>query len=150
MFTMKATARRMLRAVRVRSRRSATIAAAFTTMALVGVAGVVASPAPAYADEPGLFCTIASSGTLSAPSPANYGQFVTVQWSVQANYCPAPVAYIVGPGFGGAGEWIALGGSRQVRAVTSGSSITWTLHLFDMETDSQQTVQLASRTITVK
>ena len=140
--------RRGIPAALARSRRSATIAAAVMTMALVGTAGVVGSAAPAYADEPGLFCTIASTGTLSAPSPANYGQFVTVQWNISANYCPAPVAYIVGPGFA-SGEWIALSGSRQVRALTSGTTITWSLHLFDMETDSQQTVQLASRTITV-
>jgi hypothetical protein len=141
---------KLLHAALDRSRRSAAIAGAVLTMALVGTAGVVASPAPAYADEPGLFCTITSSGTLTAPSPANYGQFVNVQWHVQATYCAAPVAYIVGPGFGGAGEWIPLDGSRQIRAVPSGSSITWTLHLFDLETDSQQTVQLASRTITVR
>ena len=125
-------------------------AAAVTAMALAGTAGVVGSASPAYADEPGLFCTITSSGTLSAPSPANYGQFVTITWHVVGYYCPAPVVYIQGAGFGGAGEWLPFDGSRQVRAVTSGSSLTWSLYLFDMETDSQQTVQLASRTITVR
>jgi hypothetical protein len=124
--------------------------AAVAAMALVGTAGVVGSAAPAYADEPGLFCTIASTGTISAPSPANYGQFVTVQWHVAPNYCPAPVVFIQGVGFGGGGEWLPFDGSRQVRAVTPGTSITWTLHLYDMQTDSQQVVQLASRTITVR
>jgi hypothetical protein len=125
-------------------------AAAVTAMALVGAAGVVGSAAPAYADEPGLFCTITSSGTISAPSPANYGQFVTVSWHVAGYYCPAPVVFIQGVGFGGPGEWLPFDGSRQVRAVTGGSSITWSLHLYDMETDNQQVVQLASRTITVR
>ncbi|MFI7542735.1 hypothetical protein [Actinoplanes sp. NPDC049599] len=149
MSKLWSTARRVLRTMLARSRRSAAVTAAVMTTALAGSLGVVGSAAPAYADEPGLFCTIASTGTISAPSPANYGQFVTVQWNIVPQYCPAPVAYIVGPGFGGAGEWISLGGSRQVRAVTSGSTITWSLYLYDMQTGSQQTVQLARRTITV-
>jgi hypothetical protein len=129
--------------------RTMAIAVAVMMTALTGSVGVVGSATPAHADEPGLFCTIASTGTVSAPSPASYGQFVTVQWNIVPSFCPAPVAYIVGPGFGGAGEWIGLSGTRQVRAVTDGSTITWSLYLYDMQTDSQQTVQLARRTIVV-
>jgi hypothetical protein len=123
------------------------------TLASLGlaIAASVGSVAPAHADEPGVFCTITSSGTLSAPTVVPYGNFFTLQWNTRADYCSAPVVYITGPGFGGSGEWLGLNGSRQIRAVPNGSSttMTWTLTIFDLETDSQPNQQLAQVSVTV-
>jgi len=131
----------------VRRRLRAAIAVGATAVAAAGVAVVAA--APAYADEPGLFCTVTARGTMSAPSPVQYGQFITVQWSSQHDYCSSPVFYIDGPGFGGGYENVGDAGSRQVRAVTDGSTMTWSLHVFDMDTDSRTPAQIASVTIAV-
>ena len=140
--------RRRLRAALARPRRWAAAAAATVAMVLAAAVGVIGPASPAHADEPGLFCTVTSSGTISAPSPVRFGQFITVQWSTETPYCSAPLVYMVGPGFG-PGETVGLSGSRQIRAVTAGSTMTWSLHILDMETDSQTPAQLASRTITV-
>lgn len=130
------------------TRPRAAIAMGAMAIAVSTAVSVVGSVAPAYADEPGLFCTVTARGTLSAPSPVQFGQFITVQWSADLPDCPAPVLYIDGPGFGGAGDPL-VGGSRQVRAITNGSTMTWTLNVFDMETDSRPVLRLASKTITV-
>ncbi len=142
-------ARGRLRTVFDRHRRSTTIILASVGLAIAGSVGAVGSVVPAQADEPGIFCTTTSSGTLTAPAVVPYGQLFTLQWNTHADYCAAPVVYISGPGFGGSGEWLPLNGSRSIRAVTDGTTMTWTLTIFDLETDSQPTAQLASITITV-
>jgi hypothetical protein len=128
--------------------RRTTIALASLGLAIAASVGTVAT---AQADEPGIFCTTTSSGTLSAPTVVPYGQFFTLQWSTHADYCSAPVVYITGPDFGGSGEWLGLNGSRSIRAVPNGSAttMTWTLTIFDLETDSQPNQQLAQVSVTV-
>jgi hypothetical protein len=115
----------------------------------VSVLGVVGTATPAHADEPGLFCTITATGTLSAPSPVQFGQLITVGWNVSGPHCVGPVVFIQGRGFTSS-ENLGLSGSRQVRAITDGTTLTWTLHLYDLATDSQTPVTLATRTITVQ
>jgi hypothetical protein len=144
MSMLSSTNKTSLGGARRRRAVGAVFAAALAAAGVIGVAG------PAHADEPGLWCTITSTGTLSAPSPVQYGQFITVEWSAKLPDCPAPILWIDGPGFGGGGEnLIGRGTSRQVRAVTEGSTMTWSLYVLDTETDSRPTRQLASTTITV-
>jgi hypothetical protein len=125
-------------------RRSAVIAAIAIVM---GMLGATAAISPAYADEPGLWCTIVSRGTITAPSPVPFGSQVNVQWSAQLDYCPAPVLWIDGPGF--SGENLTASGSRQVRANPDGTTMTWTMYVMDLETDSHPVLQLATKTIVV-
>jgi hypothetical protein len=133
-----------------RRSRSAAILVATLAMAVAGTAGVVGTAAPAHADEPGLFCTLTSRGTVSVtPSTASFGQWVTVQWNLQLGVCSGPVLYMTGRGFGGHGENLPLSGSRQVRAITEGSTLTWDLYLYDLATDNQSVAWMATRTITV-
>jgi hypothetical protein len=125
-------------------RRSVAVAAIAIVMGLVGATAAVS---PAYADEPGLWCAIVSRGTITAPSPVAFGSQVNVQWTAQLDYCPAPVLWIVGPGF--SGESLTAAGSRQVRANPDGTTMTWTLYVMDLETDSHPVLQLATRSIVV-
>jgi hypothetical protein len=116
-------------------------------MAAIGVGGATA---PAYADDGGnTFCFL-SSGSVTAPSPVQYGQLITVQWSVSAPYCDAFATFVNGPGFGGSGDGLPADGSRTVRALTDGATATWTLYMVDLNTGNGSVYQLASRTITVQ
>jgi len=119
-------------------------------MAIAGTAGAVGTAAPAHADEPGQFCTLTSRGTISAtPSTVNFGQWVTVQWNLQLGVCSGPYVYVVGRDFAGGAVNLPLSGSRQVRAITNGSTITWDLYLFDMATDNPTPRHMATTTVTV-
>lgn len=139
-----------LRAAVARRRRKAAVVVATLAMAVAGTAGVVGTAAPAHADEPGLFCTLTSRGTISAtPSTVNFGQWVTVQWNLQLGMCSGPYLFIVGRDFAGGAVNLPLSGSRQVRAITNGSTITWDLYLFDMATDNPASSLMATTTVTV-
>lgn len=124
--------------------------AATAMMATFGAAGAVGTAAPALADDPGMWCIYSASGTVTAPSTAQYGQLVTVQWNVNTPVCDTGlVAFVDGPGFNGTNEDLPLGGSRAVRAVTDGTTITWRLYVMDLDADSPYPIQLASTTMTV-
>ena len=77
-------------------------AVALATLSAVGVVGAVAvGPAtPAFADENGSEWCFLSTGSLGAPSPVSYGQFITVSWTVNPA-CPDLAIWITGPGFTG-------------------------------------------------
>jgi hypothetical protein len=145
-------ARGRLRRVRALLRRRTRVAAvllATAAMAVVGGVGVVGTAAPAFADDPGQWCQIFVSGAITAPSTAHYGDLITVHWEV-SSYCDdGLVAFVDGPQFGGFGEQLPLGGSRDVRAVTDGTTMTWRLSILDLDSDSPIPAQLASVTITV-
>jgi hypothetical protein len=120
---------------------------AAVTVLLAGLAGAAGAITPAYADEPGLFCTTSSVATMSSsPRDVQYGLPVTVRWNLVLRDCVEPVFYIVGPGFGGD---IATSGARQVPAVSDFNTITWSLYLYDIETDFRTPVQMASTTVVV-
>jgi hypothetical protein len=120
---------------------------AAVTLASGGLVSMGLSAAPAYADQPGLFCTIASRGTLSAtPSNVVYGDPVNVHWDLKLIDCPAPVWWIEGPGFGGD---IPTAGDRQVPAISDLNTITWSLYLEDFEVDAPRPELMASATVVV-
>lgn len=142
-----AAGRRVRRGLRRSSRTAKVLLATLTAAGAVGLV-TVGPAAPAFADENGSEWCFLSTGSLGAPSPVSYGQFITVSWTVNPA-CPDLAIWINGPGFGGGNELLNPGGSRQVRAVTGGSTITWTLIGYPMDSSTPSPITLATRTITV-
>lgn len=124
-----------------------TVAAAL----VLGTAGLLVAAAPAHADEPGLWCTVTSRANIfhsaSTPPPVEYGELITIHWTTTIGACVGPVVSIVGPGFTGGS--VPLNGSRQVRVLTSGTTATWTLFIYDLYTDNPTPTPLYSRTLNV-
>jgi hypothetical protein len=124
-----------------RSRLFGTLLAAGTLATM----GTVVAAGPAYADQPGEWCTILSSGKVTLDrSSIHYGDSVTVHWDLRMVECPAPIWYIDGPGFGSA---IPITGDRQVTGITG--TTTWTLYLYDTEVDMPVARPVASATVFV-
>jgi hypothetical protein len=121
---------------------------AIMTMAAIAT---VSTPGPALADEPGLPCYLAATGTITAPSPVFVGDVITVQWNVSSFCDTGLLAYMSGPGFDG-GESVGLSGSRQIFIAPGegggSGNITWELLVRDDEMDNPGGRQVASMTIT--
>jgi len=130
----------------VSKRRPRIVGALLAALTLAAVGTVVAA-GPAYADQPGQWCTIASRGKITLDrSNVQYGDPVNVHWDLKLFDCPSPIWFIDGPGFGTA---IPTTGDRQVNAVTEFNTITWTLYLYDTEVDMPVAQAIASATVVV-
>ncbi len=130
----------------VSMRRPRIVGALLAALTLAAMGTVVAA-GPAYADEPGLWCTIASHGKITLDrSNVQYGDPVNVHWQLNLAECPSPIWFIDGPGFGTA---IPTVGDRRVNAVTQFNTITWTLYLYDTEVDMPNPLAIASATVVV-
>ncbi|KRD18819.1 PASTA domain-containing protein [Streptomyces sp. Root264] len=108
--------------------------------------------APAYADDPGLGCAITATGSLSvAPSPVVFGQNARVVWNAGGEGCgPDDALLITGPGFDPATEIFPVGGgSSGPVLITSAGTVTWTLTVIDLSSDTGFTRILASVTVPV-
>lgn len=109
----------------------------------------VSGPAPAAADEPGLWCFFDAAGSITAPSVGDLGQTVTVQWNWSSSCYAGLVAFVSGPGFNPS-EAVPTSGSRNFTLRADDDTVSWTLYVMDYELDSAQGKSLGSTTITCR
>lgn len=130
-----------------RLRRTGRLAALAVIVLLAGVFGLT----PAYADDPGLQCAAAATGSLAvSPDPMVFGQNATVQWSVGGPGCEGggnDAVVITGSGFSG-GELLGFSGSRTV-FVTASRSVTFTVTVLDLTSDTGFSNTVVVRTVPI-